>query len=355
MPTGARFTGERHTSIDGRTGVEVVRFTSADAIHHTLYFTKPSVTADGERFVFVSDRDGGWNLFAASLDADEIVQLTEGGDLNPFSAVNSPDGTRVYFTAGNQVRSVRLDTLRVSVLADFGDASLGGCSLDASGAQIVTVVRRGGSSELATVRTDGMGYSVFYEPPREVGYVQFCPADSGCVLYSSGIDQRMWTATTRGIKDRPLYLHDTSQWITHESWLGQSDTVIFTRWGYGLLAIDRNGGTARTITRQNAWHASSRRDGGMIVADTVLPDMGLLLIDPTDGRTTVLCHPEATSQGTRWGYDTPEAGTVTAETYGPQWTHPHPAFSPDGRWVSFTSDRTGSAQVYLARVPDSVG
>jgi Tol biopolymer transport system component len=38
--------------------------------------------------------------------------------------------------------------------------------------------------------------------------------------------------------------------------------------------------------------------------------------------------------------------------YGPQWTHPHPSYSPDERLVVFASDRTGTTQVYVARVPD---
>jgi len=36
--------------------------------------------------------------------------------------------------------------------------------------------------------------------------------------------------------------------------------------------------------------------------------------------------------------------------YGPQWTHPHPSFSPDERYVTFCSDRTGHAQVYVVEL-----
>jgi len=31
-------------------------------------------------------------------------------------------------------------------------------------------------------------------------------------------------------------------------------------------------------------------------------------------------------------------------------SHPHPALSPDDRWVVFTSDRGGKCQVYMAQV-----
>jgi oligogalacturonide lyase len=45
-----------------------------------------------------------------------------------------------------------------------------------------------------------------------------------------------------------------------------------------------------------------------------------------------------------------EGGEET--TYGPQTSHPHPSFSPDGRWVAFTSDGTGYAQAFVVEVPE---
>jgi Tol biopolymer transport system component len=36
----------------------------------------------------------------------------------------------------------------------------------------------------------------------------------------------------------------------------------------------------------------------------------------------------------------------TDTVYGPQWTHPHPSFSPSERWIVYCSDVTGHPQVY---------
>lgn len=36
-----------------------------------------------------------------------------------------------------------------------------------------------------------------------------------------------------------------------------------------------------------------------------------------------------------------------------QRSHAHPAFSPDGKHVLFTSNRTGYCNIYLADVPES--
>ena len=43
----------------------------------------------------------------------------------------------------------------------------------------------------------------------------------------------------------------------------------------------------------------------------------------------------------------------TDTVYGPQWTHPHPSFSPDERKVVFASDKTGHPQVYVVELPDA--
>ena len=43
----------------------------------------------------------------------------------------------------------------------------------------------------------------------------------------------------------------------------------------------------------------------------------------------------------------------TDSVYGPQWTHPHPAFSADERRITFASDRTGRTQVYVAELFDA--
>jgi len=49
-----------------------------------------------------------------------------------------------------------------------------------------------------------------------------------------------------------------------------------------------------------------------------------------------------------WEGPTPETA------YGPQWSHPHPSFSPTGNKVAYTSDASGFVQMHVARVPTKV-
>jgi hypothetical protein len=97
----------------------------------------------------------------------------------------------------------------------------------------------------------------------------------------------------------------------------------------------------------------------------------LFLVEVATGARRRICLTESSSQGTQWRtsrYALAEdfaAARSAAKTealswmevatdtvYGPQWTHPHPSFSPDEQMVVFTSDRGGHPQVYVAEIPE---
>jgi len=135
--------------------------------------------------------------------------------------------------------------------------------------------------------------------------------------------------------------------------------------------MDWNTRKIRTITEFNAWHITPNRAGTHVLCDTNHPDIGLHLIEVTTGAGRLLCLSEASSQGTQWrksryalaeDFMAAAAGASrdralswmempTDSVYGPQWTHPHPSFSPDEKRVAFASDRTGHTQVYVCEIP----
>ena len=351
MSKGQSLPSEKRELRDIKTGVTIWRMANHPSINHSLYFLNPSWTADGETVLFVSYRSGAPNLYMVHEESGEIVQVTDMENFHPISAYPDRSDRRVFFTAGEEVRVVDLESLEEEVLATFHGARIGNCHLSSDGRMVVTAVRKVGSSAIVVVRTDGSGADTVIEVSREVGHVQFCPVDSNVILYSSDITQRMWLVHLDGSENRPLYAQRPDEWITHESWRGDSDQVIFVHWPYALMIISKDSDKARPLARLNCWHPSSRADGSLMVCDTVHPDGGLQLIRPQTGEYEVFCYPESSSQGTQWPQSYPATGKVEENTYGPQRTHPHPSFSPDGRKVIYTSDRTGYSQVYVAILP----
>ncbi|MGH9785721.1 MAG: TolB family protein, partial [Terriglobia bacterium] len=119
----------------------------------------------------------------------------------------------------------------------------------------------------------------------------------------------------------------------------------------------------------NAWHIAPNRAGTKVLCDTNHPDEGIFLIDVATGSRQRVCLSQSSNQGTQWktsryalasdfaaARSAAESGALswmevaTDSVYGPQWTHPHPSFSPDERYIAFASDRTGHPQVYVAEV-----
>jgi oligogalacturonide lyase len=366
---GKRFPSERRELRDELTGVRLWQITAAEAMHHQFYFTNPSWPDDQRELYFVSYRTGYPNLFAAAEAAGEITQLTARVDINPFSPTVTRDGQRLYFSARDCVIELDREKLRERTVAEFNGAKLGNCSLNVAGTRLAIGVRLPNVCRLALIELTS-GKMQFLVEKAEVGHIQFCPTDDNLLEYSGPPDARIWTIHADGSGDRNLYPQQPGEWIVHESWRGDGGEIIFSHWPRALRAIGRDGMGERTISSSNAWHSSSDRAGRWIVADTNHPDIGLQLINARTGGRRTLCNPRATNRGTQWVFTTPAKGAGIdtsiirgerpeldspprpedpASVYGPQWSHPHPAFSPDGRRVVFTSDRDGWSQVYVAQ------
>ncbi len=357
---------------DSETGARSYQLTNDTSINHNLYFLTSSFTPDQTAVIFTSYRSGKPNFFQVAFPDGDIVQLTDADDIHGYSAVIAKDGTQLFYTQGPTIKAIELDTLAERTLATFPSSSLGECSVSADERFIVTAMKRDDKSHITVTATDGSGGEVIYTSPTQtIIHPQFHPKHADLIAYSGDPAPRMWTIRRDGTENRMLYQHDNNEFLVHETFLGNKDELIVTYWPYALRCISLETLQMQTIADFNAWHIASNRDGTKILCDTVHPDIGLRLVDVETGEHRPICYPHSSSSGSQWKTDRYALAEDWAAAqqasdreqalswmemkvdtvYGPQWTHPHPSFSPDETAVVYTSDVSGHSQVYVAVIP----
>lgn len=353
---------ERTEYRDEKTGARVIQLTNAPCINHPLYYLANSFSPDASELVFASNRKGRYDLYVVEIGSGNIRQLTDVDGIYPFSG--NVVGEDVFFTTdrGTVYRTVLSGG--TTSLASRPGCGLGEVTINATGELGCCLISENGKAGLLVFRTDGSDARVILDGVRALYHPQFHPIDPERLIYSADPpDPRLWTVRIDGTDDRCFYANRPDEWFVHETFLGPTDCVIVVSWHRGLYEVHPEAGQIRTIREFSTWHISADPDGNRIVCDTHFPDIGLCIVDPDTGEYEPLCYPNATNQGFQWAEPTPLVAdgeapgwatmteAVSAESaYGPQWSHPHPAFSPDGKWVSFTSDRAGHPQVYVVEV-----
>ena len=368
---GATFPSEAGAFRDARTDARIIQLTNHPSISHNLYFLTSSFTPDEQAVVVASYRSGSVNYYKILFPDGEIVQLTDEPDIHGYSGIISSDGTELLYTAGGAVRGVRLDTLEIRTLAEFDGGQLGELSISSDNRALVAAMKRGSVSYITVTQTDGSGGEEIFECPRTIIHPQFHPSDPMMIEYAQDPAPRMWMIRRDGTENGCLYEHGNDEFIVHETFLGtRGDDLIFTVWPYALKRMNLTTRKISTIATCNAWHIAGNAAGDTVLCDTIHPDHGLQLVDVTTGKRKTLCYPESSCSGSQWKkdqYAMAEDWKASTEekaqslswmemkvdtVYGPQWTHPHPSFSATERWVAYTSDVSGHAQVYATEIQD---
>jgi len=407
-PEGRSFT-------DPRTGARVRQVTSHPSIHHHPFYYLPCMDDAMSRLFFVSHRTGRPEIWCEIRATGELQQLTDQPDLGEWSVHPSHDGRHVYYVAGSAACRVSCADGTVDHLTDFGPlagkeagmvgAAMGTTTLSHDDRYWAVPVKIGACFQFIVIDTSTGAHDTILEATT-VGHPEFHPFDNTLLRYAGSYKQRIWVINRDGSGNRLIYdrkpLGKPSQfeWIVHETWnpgkmanggwrMANGETavpnlhpdptdkdpdkgpcpltpdtrnltpeIITANWPRGCIGIDIDTGATRRVCSFNAWHPSINRQGTLMCADTTFPDIGLQLFDPRDGVGTprTLCLPAATNEGKHWNtdhcpYDDEDYKAGKWKVYAPQHTHPHPAFSPDGRFVVFTSDRTGHSQVYEVEMP----
>lgn len=367
---GHRFPSELARETCRATGALLLRLTSHPSINHATYFLQSSLTPDGSTLLFNSYRSGAPQLYSVEdFPGGEIRQWTDAASIHPFSPAIHPEGTSVFFVRSGSIWEIDRASLRERLVVDFGDAQLGEVSLAENGSWITAAIRKAGQPGLVAGRADGASWT-FIPFPRTVIHPQFHPLEPEWIEFAGDPAPRMHRVRRDGTGLECLYQHSNDEFVVHETFLGSTGDLVYTVWPFALWRMNWYSRQRTRICDFNAWHITPNRAGDAVLCDTNHPDRGIFLIDAAAGAPRLVCLSDASNQGSQWKtsrYATPEdfaaarslvapgavswMETATDTVYGPQWTHPHPSFSPDQRRVIFTSDRSGHPHVYAADLP----
>jgi hypothetical protein len=345
------------------------RLTSAPAVNHATYFLQSSITPDGQRLIFSSGRSGAAQLYSVEdFPRGPIRQWTDGAAIHPFSPLIHPGGKHVFFVRGGAVFEIEIESLAERLIVSFEGGQLGEVSLSACGGWLTAAIKKDGWPGIAAGRVDGSGWHVI-EFPRTVIHPQFHPLEPEWIEFAGDPAPRMHRVRRDGSRMECLYEHGNGEFVVHETFLGRTGDLIYTEWPRALWRMSWSTRKREKMCDFNAWHITPNRAGTLVLCDTNHPDRGLNLIECSTGAIHPVCPTLATNGGSQWRTSRyalaedfaaarsnaakhlswMEAGTDTV--YGPQWTHPHPSFSPDERLAVFTSDRSGHPQVYAVALP----
>jgi len=364
--------GEIEAGRDDRTGARVWQITRHRSINHHLYFLTSSFLPDERSLIFASYRNGMANFYRAGFPAGNIVQLTDSAGINGFSAVISSDGSRLLFTRQSCIVVIDMNTLVERQIADFPGGRLGEVDLSSDGKWVVSAIRFERDFGVVVAAVEGGEARIIHRQPDVVIHPQFHPRDPEIIEFATDPAPRMNLIRRDGTGRRCLYQHGTEEWLVHETWLAETGDLVFTVWPKAIKRMRMPSGKIETIAEFNAWHICPSPDGQFILCDTNCPDNGIQLVEIATGKRRTVCLSRSSNGGSQWPKgrvavkkDFEDAARTagsrvkdemawtdmkTDTVYGPQWTHPHPAFSRSGRYATFTSDRTDDPQVYVVEI-----
>lgn len=385
MTIGKIWPAEWSAAKDSRSGVTVRQLTNYKGHSHHLYFTNSGWYANNQKLLFGSDRGNRTNLFSLDLNSGEITQLT---DLPPIplpyetsflEACLNPTRDEAYFWHDGTLMALDLEQLDLRPLWRVPSGyvyTMLSCTAD--GKYICTNIYEDLSQTLAVdllrgyvgfeeiwaarprskimrIPVDGAsdGATVVWEESYWIGHVNTSPTRSNLLTFChegpwDKIDNRIWGldhTSGEAWMIRPRGADGAS--VGHEHW--HTDGIFIGYHGRKPSGAEFFG-TVRFDDQERqevATPHADKRDFANIRASRIshyhANDSSLIVGDA--GTTVHLWHRNEDR------YEPPRILCEHQSSMHIQQLHVHPRFSPNGREILFTSDKSGYGNLYLAPIP----
>lgn len=309
---------------------------TATPITDDLYDARqPSWSPDGKSIAFMSDRDGYWHIWSVKPDGSDAKMLTEG----PFYDQEpdwSPDGEHIAFSsdrAGNLAvwdLNVQTNVIR-QITKDTSNSTRPSWSPDSR--EIAFVSDRTSSQGIYAVDLDG-NERLIQATRGTVGSPAWSP--DGGVLYSviAGGEAKLFL-NNRVISSNEDIFPFRPQWLSQTEFLYTADGKIKKRSLATNSAEPVEFNATLTVRRAN--YTRNRRD-----FDSTTPRKTLGIMNPVispDGKQVAFA-----ALGDLWLM---KIGSKPERLTNDPFVDLTPAWSPDGSQLAYSSDRSGSLQIWI--------
>ena len=372
-----RINGEIKEYKDPRTGARVRRLTGDGSTNVHPYFSSWGfIGNNSENAIIVSNRSGAFQWYMLEIPASRLVQLTNGTNLSPNMACVARNGFLYYFD-GPVLHSLKIDTLEDRELYSVPEGyrpALPTCSAD--GNYVAFAYCQDTKLSTETGKIYSSMHERYYQFPHSVvmridsgsgdalagwgeqqwiSHTLIHPTDPNIILFcheggSTCVKQRMWIIDLNDKQMRqasPLYPQKQGESCVHE-YFTQNGEVGFQ---YSLDTEKGREEYNAFIRPDGTWirqfqypserpgHIQSNSANSLVVGDGAK-------LNPEDkeGRKFIdlMTHENGTVKIRRLAWH----GTSMLT----QASHGHPSFSPDNKWVIYSSDAEKSNNVYMADV-----
>jgi oligogalacturonide lyase len=380
MGIGTEFPSEKVFRSDLTINEEnpVFQLTQSGTLNHCMYFTHPSYIPNTHDLIFTSDRVGGIELFKVNIDSGIITQLTEKANVWINCWGISPSGKYLIYFGGTpqeEFHLLDLGTLQDELLftrpqenkswwPSIIDVSPDGDSFymcsRADTTNIPSNLFKGSiqNREYTPIFDQSVAAVTFFDHqmlcPTNPHLLQFNKCDKK--YFGGDNPQRMSLLDLDSYNIRPVYRQKKGffskfEKVGHESWCPDGKHLCFVvrRNQIKVCNIENTFGQEVSWTAgkgPNFWHVTASPNGDMLLADTNWEDKGLWCIEfrlNQQGRLYNLCLSKSD-----WQHPSLTSLPYLERLY--YQAHPHPAFSPDGRFAHFTAFQSQKKAVQIFTV-----
>jgi oligogalacturonide lyase len=360
---GRSFTVERREIRDPETGRTSWKICPDDGMCRNMYMYINSFTEDERYALYMSTMTGETQFYRYEIETGETVQISDGDSVAWGGSIN-PVSQEFFYQDADAIRAVHMHSLeRREVYRKTGHPILetagGFMTFSPSGQRFAVAYSdaedRGG---VARGFCDGSGVeSVYVRPSEQNQHVLYANADEDTISFAVTPDHqndmslddatraRAWLVDAKTGEAEPFLTMPKGFRATHEYWGPTGERLYYHKktqpgWTPAYIGVmDRKTREQKDLFRSDTiklGHSYVNRDETKIVSDSQEPGRNeLILIDIALGTHEVVCWPNSSIKGR--DPDNPNN----------QDAHVHPTFSPTGRYVLYSSDASGVAQVYI--------